>query len=61
MQLHDDQQIKGNEVNQKAKMKQLMKRRRLAHEVQSQGRTIAELKSQLKALRARTFPQFDST
>jgi hypothetical protein len=35
-----------------------MKRRRLANEVQSQEKEIAELRSQLKVLRARTYPSF---
>ncbi|KAL3798212.1 hypothetical protein ACHAWO_003417 [Cyclotella atomus] len=52
-------EVKTKASSQQNKMSQLLRRRRLADEVQSQDKTIAELRSQLKALRARTFPHFD--
>ncbi|KAL7486848.1 hypothetical protein ACHAW6_012440, partial [Cyclotella cf. meneghiniana] len=50
---------RSKEIVQKDKMLQLMKRRRLANQVQSQEKEIAELRSQLKKLRCRTYPSFD--
>lgn len=52
-------QVKNKTSNQQDKMSKLMRRKRLADEVQMQEKAIAGLRSQLKVLRARTFPHFD--
>ena len=56
--LTDTLKLRSKDIDQKDKMLQLMKRRRLANKAQSQEKEIAELRSQLKKLRCRTFPQF---
>lgn len=40
-------------------MKQLMTRSRIANEVKAQKKEIGRLRTQLKTLRAKTFPRFD--
>eukprot|EP00956_Cyclotella_meneghiniana_P039110 scaffold165768_cov33-Cyclotella_meneghiniana.AAC.1 len=54
-------EVKSKEANQKDKMRQILKSRRLADEVRSQENHITELNSQLTKLRARTYPNFQSS
>lgn len=46
--------------NQRIKMQKLLKRQKLANEVNAQAKEIEELRSELKRLSRKTFPQFDS-
>eukprot|EP00956_Cyclotella_meneghiniana_P028337 scaffold65412_cov83-Cyclotella_meneghiniana.AAC.2 len=54
-------EVKSKEANQKDKMRQILKSRKLADEVRSQENHITELNSQLTKLRARTYPNFQSS
>eukprot|EP00984_Skeletonema_dohrnii_P013656 scaffold5665_cov92-Skeletonema_dohrnii-CCMP3373.AAC.4 len=47
--------------NQRIKMQKLLKRQKLANEVNAQKKEIAELRLELKRLSKKTFPQFDDT
>jgi len=47
--------------NQRIKMQKLLKRQKLANEVNAQEKEIAELRLELKRLSKKTFPQFDDT
>ena len=46
--------------NQRIKMQKLLKRQKLANEVNAQEKEIFELRSELKRLSRKTFPKFDS-
>ena len=58
---YSNEQVKSKEANQKDKMRQILNSRKLADEVRSQENHITELNSQLTKLRARTYPNFQSS
>ena len=45
--------------NQRIKMQKLLKRQKVANEVNAQEKEISELRLELKRLSKKTFPQFD--
>ena len=47
--------------NQRIKMQKLLKRQKVANEVNAQEKEISELRLELKRLSKKTFPQFDNT
>lgn len=47
-------------VNQRIKMQKLLKRQKVANDVNANEKEIAKLRLELKRLSKKTFPQFDS-